>query len=450
MDELLNRQMPHSVEAEQAVLGSMLIDSRCVSDVIPELKPSDFYIEANRDIYETIVSMFTYSMIIDPVTVIDRLKINGIYTQNSSSYIVELMNITPTAANVLEYVGIVRDKSILRAIAQAADEMNALVFGGGGTVEEVLEVAEKKIYAIRESRSTGGLEPISKVMQAAYANISEAAKRESGIPGIPTGLADLDRVILGLNPSDLILVASRPGMGKTSIAMNMALHAAKITEGAVAIFSLEMSKEQLATRLLSGESFVDSKKLQTGRLSTEEWKRLAMGAASISKTNILIDDNPMLTVADMNAQCRRVRGLKLIVIDYLQLMTGAGGRKNNANENRAQIVSEMSRMLKIMAKELSVPVICLSQLNRASADRSNKRPVLSDLRESGSIEQDADIVLGLYREGYYDSETENLNAAECIVLKNRHGDTGIVELMWIPEYTTYASVEKRYSDDDSY
>lgn len=444
------RQMPHSVEAEQAVLGSMLIDSRCVSDVITQLKPVDFYIEANRDIYETIMSMFSYSMIIDPVTVIDRMKINEIYTQNSSSYIVELMNITPTAANVMEYVGIVRDKSILRAIAQAADEMNAMVFNGGGTVEEVLEAAEKKIYAIRESRSTGGLEPISKVMQIAYANISEAAKRESGIPGIPTGLVDLDRAIMGLNPSDLILIASRPGMGKTSIAMNMALHAAKSTKGAVAIFSLEMSKEQLATRLLSGESFVDGKKLQTGRLSTEEWKRLAMGAASISKTNILIDDNPMLTVADMNAQCRRVRDLNLVVIDYLQLMTGAGGKRTGGSENRTQIVSEMSRMLKIMAKELNVPVVCLSQLNRASADRSNKRPVLSDLRESGSIEQDADIVLGLYREGYYDNETENPNSAECIVLKNRHGDTGSVELMWIPEYTTYASVEKRYSDDDAF
>lgn len=450
MDELLNKQMPHSVEAEQAVLGSMLIDSRCVSDVIPEIKPDDFYIEANRDIYETIVSMFNYSMTIDPVTVIDRMKVDGIYTPTSSGYIIELMNITPTAANVMEYVSIVRDKAILRAVASAAEDINGMVFDGGGTVEEILETAEKKIFAIRESRSSGGLEPISRVMQIAYASISEAAKRENGIPGISTGLVDLDKMIMGLNNSDLILVASRPGMGKTSIAMNMALHAAKSTGKSVAIFSLEMSKEQLAMRLLAGESFVDSKKLKTGRLSTEEWKRLAMGAASISKTNILIDDNPSLTVADMNAQCRRVRDLGLVVIDYLQLMTSAGGKKTSANENRTQIVSDISRMMKIMAKELNVPILVLSQLNRASADRQNKRPALTDLRESGSIEQDADIVLGLYREGYYNQETENPNAAECVVLKNRHGDTGIVEMMWIPEYTTYTSVEKRYSDDDAY
>lgn len=449
MDEILNRQMPHSVEAEQAVLGSMLIDAGCVPEIITQLKPDDFYIHANRDIYETIVSMFNYSYIIDPVTVIDRMKVDGTHNNQSSSYIIELMTITPSAANFRQYVNIVRDKAILRAVARTADEMNSMVYDGGGTVEEILEMAEKKIFAIRENRSSGGLEPVSKIMQAAYAKISEAAKRESGIPGIPTGLADLDKTIMGLNKSDLILVASRPGMGKTSISMNVALHAAKNTGKAVAIFSLEMSREQLATRLLSGESFVDSKKLQTGRLSTEEWKRLAMGAAAISRTNILIDDNPMLTVADMNAQCRRVKDLGLVVIDYLQLMTSAGGKKTSANENRTQIVSDISRMLKIMAKELSVPVICLSQLNRASADRKDKRPVLSDLRESGSIEQDADIVLGLYREGYYNQEAENPNAAECIVLKNRHGDTGTVELLWIPEYTTYASVEKRYTDDDA-
>lgn len=449
MDEILNRQMPHSVEAEQAVLGSMLIDSGCVSEVVTELKPDDFYIEANRDIYETIVSMFNYSSIIDPITVIDRMKVDGTHTPQTSSYIVELMGITPTAANFRQYINIVRDKAILRAVARTADDMNAMVYEGGGTVEEILEAAEKKIFAIRQSRSSGGLEPVSKIMQTAYAQISEAAKRESGIPGIPTGLADLDKTIMGLNTSDLILIASRPGMGKTSIAMNIAMHAAKNTGRPVAIFSLEMSKEQLATRLLSGESFVDSKKLQTGRLSTEEWKRLAMGAASISRTNILIDDNPMLTVADMNAQCRRVRDLGLVVIDYLQLMTSAGGKKGYSNENRTQVVSDISRMMKIMAKELNVPVVCLSQLNRASADRKDKRPVLSDLRESGSIEQDADIVLGLYREGYYNPEAENPNAAECLIMKNRHGDTGRVDLLWIPEYTTYSSVEKRYTDDDA-
>lgn len=450
VDELLNRQMPHSVEAEQAVLGAMIIDSRCVAEIVTVLKPLDFYIESNRDIYETIVSMFNFSMAIDPVTVIDQMKVNGTFTQQTSSYLVELMNITPTAANAMEYANIVKDKAILRALAETSGEISTMAFEGGGTVDEVLETAEKKIFAIRESRSTGGLEPVSQVMQSAYMQISEAAKREDGLPGLSTGLTDLDNTIMGLNPSDLILIASRPGMGKTSIAMNIATSVAKTSGKAVAVFNLEMSKEQLATRLLAGESFVDSKKLQTGRLSGEEWKRLAAGAASISRTNMLIDDNPMLSVSDMNAQCRRVKNLGLVVIDYLQLMTSAGGAQKYANENRTQVVSDMSRMMKIMAKELKVPVVCLSQLNRASADRSDKRPMLSDLRESGSIEQDADIVLGLYREGYYNRDAENPNAAECIVLKNRHGDTGRIDLMWIPEYTTYTSVEKRYSDDDAY
>jgi len=442
--------MPSSIEAEQAVLGSMIIDARRVSEIITVLKPLDFYIEVNRDIYETIVSMFNYSMAIDPVTVMDQMKVNGTFTQQTSAYLVELMNITPTSANAMEYATIVKDKAILRALAETSGEISTMAFEGGGTVDEVLETAEKKIFAIRETRSTGGLQPVSQIMQSAFSLISEAAKRDGGLPGLSTGLQDLDNAIMGLNPSDLIFVASRPGMGKTSIAMNIALTVAKTSGKAVAVFSLEMSKEQLATRLLASESFVDGKKLQTGKLSAEEWKRIIAGAAAISRTNMEIDDNPMLTVSDMNAQCRRVKNLGLVVIDYLQLMTGAGGAHKYANENRTQVVSDISRMMKIMAKELMVPVICLSQLNRASAERSDKRPVLSDLRESGSIEQDADIVLGLYREGYYNRDAENPNAAECLVLKNRHGDTGRVDLMWIPEYTTYTSVEKRYSDDDAY
>jgi len=446
MDELLSKQMPHSVQAEQAVLGSMLIDSRCVADVIIKLKAADFFVALNRDIYETIVSMFNYSKAIDAVTVIEEMRVNGSESPPSAEYIIQLMDITPTATNVLEYASIVKDKALLREVAGVADSINAMVYDGGGTADEVLEAAEKQIFAIRQGRTIGGLEPVSKVLQAAYAQISEAAKRDNSLPGISTGLVDLDNTIMGLNKSDLIFIASRPGMGKTSIALNMALHAGKATGQAIAIFSLEMSREQLATRLLSGESFVDSKRLQTGRLSVEDWRKLAAAAASISKTNIMIDDNPSLTVSDMNAQCRRVKNLGLVIIDYLQLMTSAGGKQNYSNENRTQVVSDISRMLKIMAKELNVPVVCLSQLSRASADRADKRPILTDLRESGSIEQDADIVLGLYREGYYKQDAENPNAAECIVMKNRHGDTGKVELLWLPEFTTYSSVEKRYSD----
>ena len=448
MDELLLKQMPHSVEAEQAVIGSMLIDSRCIPEVIGKISKDDFYVKANQDIFETIYSMFNYSMVIDPVTVLEQMKINGVYTANSSEYILELMDITPTAANVMEYAEIVKDKSLLRSIAAAGSEINTIAMEGTGEAYDILEAAERKVYALRQGRSNGGLESVSKVLVNVYERLSEAAKSDSSIPGTSTGLVDVDNFIMGLNDSDLILIASRPGMGKTSIALNIALNVAKTSGKTVAIFSLEMSREQLCMRLLSGESFIDNKKLQTGRLSADEWKRIAAAAASISSCDIRIDDNPSLSVAEMNAQCRRINDLGLVVIDYLQLMQSAGGKNTGySGENRQQVVSDISRMLKIMAKELNVPVICLSQLSRANEARVNKRPMLSDLRESGAIEQDADIVMGLYREDYYNKETENGNIAECIILKNRRGETGTVELQWLPEFTTYASVERRHTED---
>ncbi len=448
MDELLVRQMPHSSEAEQAVLGSILIDSRCVPEVVGVLKPDDFYTKINRDIFETVYSMFNYSIVIDPVTVLEQMKVNGMNTEGASNYIIDLMNITPTAANVMEYAAIVKDKALLRSIAETGGSIEKMALEGAGKAFDILESAEKKIYALRNGRTNGGLEPVSKVLVNVYDQLSEAAKSDSRIPGLSTGLADVDNAIMGLNNSDLILIASRPGMGKTSIALNIALHVAKTSKKAVAVFSLEMSREQLCMRLLAGESFVDSKKLQTGRLSTEDWRKIAAAAAVISGVDLRIDDNPSLSVADMNAQCRRVNNLGLVVIDYLQLMQSAGSSVSYSGENRTQVVSDISRMLKIMAKELNVPVICLSQLSRANESRTNKRPMLSDLRESGAIEQDADIVMGLYREDYYNKETEMPNLAECIILKNRRGETGTVELQWLPEFTTYASVERRHSDDD--
>lgn len=445
MDELFARQMPHSAEGEQAVLGSVLIDSRCVSDVIAALKPTDFYIDINRELFEIICSMFNYSLPIDPVTLLDQMKQNGVYKANSQNYLIELMNVTPTAANVLQYAKIVRDKSLLRQIAEAASEISAIIAEGTGDSTEVLEAAERKIYALRQGRNTGGLEPVSSVVGNVYKQLGELAKTNGGIPGLPTGISDLDNIIMGLNKSDLILLASRPGVGKTSIALNIALHVAKHTGKTVAIFSLEMSKEQLVTRLLSSEAYVDSKKLMTGRLNQEDWRRIAAAAAAISRTGLMIDDNSMLSVSDMNAQCRRLDNLGLVVIDYLQLMQSAAA--GASSESRLQAVSEMSRMMKLMAKELDVPVLCLCQLSRASTQRTDKRPVLSDLRESGSLEQDADIVLGLYREDYFNRDTEEHNTAECIVMKNRHGSTGSVELQWLPEYTTYTAVDRTHSDE---
>ena len=448
MDELLGKQVPHSAAAEQAVIGSMLIDAGCIPDVIEKVRADEFYIRQNRDIFETVYAMFSYGQTIDPITILDQMKVRGVYKDGSDAYIAELMNVTPTAANVLEYAAIVKDRALLRNLAQTADEINKLVYEGTGEAESMLEAAERKIYALRQDRTVGGLVPVSAVVQSVYESLSAAATSGAKIPGLSTGLPDIDRSILGLNKGELILVAARPGMGKTSIAMNIALHVAKTSGKTVAVFSLEMSREQLVSRLLAGEGLIPSQNLLTGQLSPDEWKRVGTAAQSLYATDMRIDDNPTLTVADMSAQCRRLSNLGLVVIDYLQLMQSSGGNKNYSNENRQQVVSDMSRMLKIMAKELNVPVVCLSQLSRANEARTNKRPMLSDLRESGAIEQDADIVIGLYREGYYDKDCANPNEAEALVLKNRHGETGTIELLWLPEYTSYVSAEKKHTDDE--
>ena len=447
MDELLGRKVPYSAPAEQAVIGSMLIDPRCVPEVLEKLKADEFYVKLNRDIYETIFAMFSYGQTIDPVTVLDQMKVRGVYEDNCVEYVAELMRVTPTAANVLEYAAIVRDRALLRRLGEAADEINSMIYEGAGEAEKMLEAAERKIYALRQGRSVGGLLPIASVVQNVFDDLNAAAESGSKIPGIPTGLPDLDRTILGLNKSELVLVAARPGMGKTSIALNMALHVAMSEKKSVAIFSLEMSREQLALRLLSRASLVPLSNLLTGQLTKQQWDSVTEAAGQLSATDIRIDDNPTLTVSDMNAQCRRVPNLALVVIDYLQLLQSAGSGHSWSNESRTQAVSDISRMMKIMAKELNVPVVCASQLSRANEGRQDKRPMLSDLRESGAIEQDADVVIGLYRDGYYNKETENPNLAEAIVLKNRKGQTGTVELNWLPEYTSFTSLERRHEDE---
>ncbi len=448
MEELLSKQMPHSTEAEQAVLGSMFIDESCIPEVVTALKPEEFYLRQNREIYETIYRMVELSASIDLVTVLDQMRQNGTFKENiTDRYVMQLMEITPTAANVKEYISIVKDKALLRRVAEVGGEMTGMVQTGEGTGAQVLEAAEQKIYAIRQGRSARGLEHISMAIQGVYDRLGELAASGSEIPGLSTGLSDLDRRMTGLNPSDLVILAARPGMGKTSMALNMALHAGKTSGKAVVIFSLEMSKEQLAMRLISSECFVDNKKLLTGQgLDMEDWKRIGAAANALARTNILLDDNPSLTVADMNAACRRVDNLGLVVVDYLQLMSSAGG-KQYAGENRQQAVSDISRAMKVMAKELRVPVLCLSQLSRSNEKEGKVRlPRLSDLRESGAIEQDADIVMFIHREDYYDENTENKNIANCIIAKNRHGETGIVDLQWLPEFTTFRTIERRYEE----
>lgn len=446
MDELLVRQMPHSPEAEQAVLGSMLIDAECVKDVMDQLRPEDFYLRANREIFETIYSMFVYSKPIDGVTVAGEMEKNGLYNDNTRSYLLQLMEVTPTSANVMEYAKIVRDKALMRAVATAAGDITAMVQEGTGSAGDLLEAAEQKIYAIRRGRNAQSMVTIGVVLQDVMERLAElTAAGGEKVPGLSTGFSAVDSKINGLNDSDLLLLAARPGMGKTSMALNVALSAAKESGKTVAIFSLEMSREQLVTRLIATEGLVENTRLVTGNLRESDWVKIAEAASALSRTDIRIDDNPMLTVADMNAKCRRLDNLGLVVIDYLQLMTSAGG-KGYSGENRQQAVSDISRMLKIMAKELQVPVLCLSQLSRANEKREDKRPMLSDLRESGAIEQDADIVMFLYRDDYYNEDSEKRNIAECIIAKNRHGETRTVELQWLPEYTTFSSIDRRHSE----
>ena len=445
MDEdLLNRQAPQSLEAEQAVLGSILIDSRCVADVIGVLRPEDFYLQQNREIYETIYTMFNFSQTIDPVTVLDKMRETGVYQDNSRGYILQLMEITPTAANAQRYANIVREKAMLRGLGQAATDISEMVYSQVGTPQEMLETAEKKIYALRKGERGDSLEHVGTVLHKVFDNLTELSQSDSAIPGLSSGLRDLDMKINGLNKSDLLLVAARPAMGKSAFALNIGVNVAKKYNKTVAIFNLEMSKEQLVMRLLASESFVELQKLATGKLSDEEWTKLSMAASSLSQTDIRIDDNPTVTVADINAKCRRLENLGLVVIDYLQLMQGSGYGKNS--DNRVTVVGEISRALKIMAKELNIPVICLSQLSRAVESRTDKRPILSDLRESGAIEQDADSVMFLYRDEYYNENTEDKGLAECIVAKNRHGETGTVKMQWFGPYQTFTDREWKHAE----
>ena len=446
MDELFDRKTPSSLTAEQSVIGAMLIDPSCIPKVVG-LSGEDFYYKTNREIYETMFSMFSFGRNIDAVTLIDEMKSRGVYGPETENYIAETVRVTPTSANVGQYVKIVADKALLRKLGETADEINELVYQETGSADKTLELAEKKIFSLSQNRSLGGLRRLSEIMPGVFDEIVKQSETDNNIPGLSTGLGDLDKLTLGLNKSELIIIAARPGMGKTSIALNIALTAAMNNKKKVAIFSLEMSRQQLAIRLLSRASLVPSSHLLTGRLSPDEWKEITGAAKVLSGTEILIDDNSALTVSEMNAACRRVKDLDLVIIDYLQLMQSAGSGHSWSNESRTQAVSDISRMMKIMAKELNVPVICLSQLSRENEKRGDKRPALSDLRESGSIEQDADVVIGLYREGYYNREIENPNLAEAIVLKNRKGATGTVMLNWMPDYTTFTGLDSRHEDE---
>ena len=446
--ESLGVNLPYSMEAEQAVLGAAILDADIIPKMVETLRPEMFYARQNGEIFSEIVRLFTGSAPVDFVTLLAAVQDAAVFETEDAAkvYLTQLAETVPSLSHTDTYVKIIAEKYRVRQLMNAAKTILEQT-GEETDADLLLESAEQKIYEIRSGRDSTALTPISSVIIDTYAHLQEiSGPNKDKYLGIPTGFNYLDTMLTGLGRSDLIILAARPGMGKTSFALNVALNVAKSEKKTVAMFSLEMSREQLATRLLSSEACVENTRLVTGSLRETDWEKIAAAAGVLNRVDIRIDDNPMLSVADMNAKCRRIDSLGLVVIDYLQLMTSASGGRSG--ENRQQVVSEMSRMLKVMAKELNVPVICLSQLSRANEKRDDKRPMLSDLRESGAIEQDADIVMFLYRDDYYNEDSEKRNIAECIVAKNRHGETGKVELRWMPEYTTFATLENRYDEDD--
>ncbi len=439
-------RLPYSPDAEQAVLGAILMDTDSIGKVAEILPSSDyFYISTHKTIYSVMLSMFTQGKAIDTVTVLNALKTeNNFDDTNSKTYLMQLAESCPSISNVEIYAGIVRDNYDVRSLIVASREIIEDAADGNIEPSLLIDSAEQRIYDIRRGKNIQGLQRIDEVMIQTFDRLDMLNRADDAVRPVPTGLGDLDRTITGLNRSDLILLAARPGMGKTSFALNIAKNVACKSKKTVAFFSLEMTKEQLASRLLSTEALVSGTKLRTGKLNEEEWQRIIAAGDILGKAELYLDDTPSITVPEMKSKLRRLKNVDLVIIDYLQLMS-SGGRRT---DNRVQEISEITRNLKILAKEINVPVITLSQLSRASEQRPDHRPMLSDLRDSGSIEQDADIVLFLYREGYYDKDKASeaaaavdQNSGECIVAKNRHGETTTVKLHWQGEFMRFSGVE---------
>ena len=439
-------KLPYSPEAEQAVLGAILMEPEVLAQVAEILPKSEyFYVSTHKLIYSVMLSMFTQGKTVDFITVLETLKTDKSFDESTGkTYMMQLAESCPSISNVEIYAQYVRDKYDVRMLISASRDIIEEASDGELEPSMLIDSAEQKIFDIRRGKNIQGLQRLDEVLIETFDRLDLLNRDDDTIKPVSTGIGDLDRVITGLNRSDLILLAARPGMGKTSFALNIAKHAACVSKKTVAFFSLEMSKEQLASRLLSSEALVGGTKLRTGKLSDEEWQRLVSAGDVLNKADMYLDGTPGITVSEMKAKLRRLKNIDLVIIDYLQLMSSGGKR----TDNRVQEISEITRNLKIVAKEINVPVICLSQLSRASEQRPDHRPQLSDLRDSGSIEQDADIVLFLYREGYYDKDKgENVatavdqNSGECLVAKNRHGETSSVKLHWQGEFMRFTSVE---------
>lgn len=430
--EDMTRIPPHSVESEQSILGSILLDKDAIITVTETIKPDDFYKEAHKIIYECMITLSNKGEPIDLITLTEELRKQGHLNDiGGISYITSLSTIVPTTSNVKYYADIVKEKSVLRKLIKASNEIINLGYSGATKIEDVLEQAEKSIFDISQEKTSDDFKSINLVLMDAYDMIEKLYTNKSDVTGITTGFKDLNKKINGLQRTDLILIAARPAMGKTAFSLNLVQNAALKGDASVVVFSLEMSKEQLVQRMLSSQSSVELKKIKTGTLNDNDWPRIIDAMAVLSDAKIHIDDTPGIKISELRSKCRKLKiekGLDLVLIDYLQLMEGEGN-----NESRQQEISKISRSLKILAKELNCPVVALSQLSRAPEQRADHRPMLSDLRESGAIEQDADIVMFLYRDEYYHADSESKNIGEVIIAKNRHGETGSVELVWLGE-----------------
>ncbi len=440
-ETVLKRILPHSMEAEQSVIGSMIMDREAIVVASELVTGEDFYSRQYGILFETMVELNDEGKPVDLVTLQDRLKEKDVPPEVSSlEFVRDLITAVPTSANIKYYAGIVAEKATLRKLIRLNEEIANTCYAGKESLEVILEDTEKKIFEVVQKRNTGDFVPIRQVVMNAMERIERASKNKGAVTGIATGFADLDYRTAGMQPADLVLIAARPSMGKTAFVLNIAEHVAFKLNKTIAIFSLEMSKEQLVNRLFSLESKVDSQHIRTGQLSDQEWEKLIESAGVIGKSNLIIDDTPGISIAELRSKCRKYKlehDLSMIVIDYLQLMSGSG-----RTDSRQQEISDISRSLKAIARELSVPVLALSQLSRAVEQRPDHRPMLSDLRESGAIEQDADVVMFIYRDEYYNHDTERPGIAEIIIAKQRNGPIGTVELAWLPNYTKFANLER--------
>ncbi|MFT9496513.1 replicative DNA helicase [Anaerosolibacter sp.] len=439
--EYLGRIPPHNIDAEQSVLGAMILDREAIITASEIIRGDDFYKEAHKEVFDAIIDLYNRNEPVDMVTLSEELSQRQILEAiGGISYLASLSSAVPTTTNVKYYSKIVEEKAILRRLIKASSEILDKGYQAEDELNSILDLAEKNIFNISQSRSQEGFSPIKEILLESFNKIEELYQSKGGITGITTGFSDIDRKTSGLQRSDLILVAARPSMGKTAFSLNLVQNAALKGGAAVAVFSLEMSKEQLVQRMLSAESHIEIQKIRNGTLSEDEWPRLAKAMGPLAQAKVFIDDTPGITVMEMKAKCRKLKmehGLDMIMIDYLQLMSGDG-----KVESRQQEISAISRNLKGLAREMDCPVVALSQLSRAAELRADHRPILSDLRESGAIEQDADIVMFLYRDEYYHPDSEKKNIGEVIIAKQRNGSTGTVELAWLGQFTKFANLEK--------